>query len=268
MRYIIRPIVSNILLFIESLLLILITLTFSLKITLLNQNSVLKQLKKTDYYEKVNDEIIDTMKYITRKTGYKDYIVEDIYSKEDIKNDINKFVNSLYKNNELNLNTEHLKENLENNLEKYLEEKGKEPTGKEKEYIKKIESTYKNEVLLMDQMKENSKTISSYNKTISCLMPIFIIDFIVLLIINKMIFNKKEYHVIALTSAISLTAINIFTKTLNFKNLFIYNDNVSQVIKKLINNAQFVIIIFIILYIILGTILFIKSNKEKKEIYE
>lgn len=266
MKYAIRPIVSNILLFIESLLIVLITLLFSLKFTILNEKSAIKQLKKTDYYEKVNNETKDTMKYITRKSGYKDYIVDDIYSIEDITNDINTFVKSIYNNTELKLNTEHLKENITNNLENYLKEKNKIITEQEKtEYMNKIVSTYKNEVRLMKELNNNSETISGYNKTLNFLIPLFIIDFIVILIINKKIYNKKEYHVLAFTSAISLIGINVFIKTLNIKSLFVYNNNVSEIIKRLIYKSQFIITIFILLYIIIGLVFYILDIKEEKE---
>jgi len=265
MKYMLRPIISNILLFIESLLFFSIAFILALKITVLNENSVIKQMKKTNYYEKVNEEIKDTMKYITRKSGYKDYIVDEVISEEDVKNDINKFVRSIYKKEELQLNTEHLKENITINLEKYLEEKNITKTDTEKNtYINKIISTYKNEISLMHQMNDISDTISKTNTISNSLLLIFIIDLIALIIINKKVFNKKEYHVLALASALSLIGTNIFIKTLNIKNLFIYNNTVSEVIKRTLNKVSQANILFTVLCIIIGIVLYKFANEDEK----
>ena len=246
-----RKTIANILLFIEALLLILLTITFSLKITILNKNHMMKKLKKTDYYEKTYEEIKDTMKYITRKSGYNEYIIEDTFTIEDIKNDINKYVVSIYNNKELELNTEHLKENITNNLEEYIKTKNKVRTEEQKkEYIDKIISTYKNEITLSGQL-DNLK-LDRYIKMDNTLNVVFLIDLIIILIINKKIFNKREYSTVLFISGISLLLINILTRTINFKDIFIYNDAVSSVIKKSINSSLFIMVPFIIIYIIAG----------------
>lgn len=67
MTYRTRKIISNILLSIESILLFLILITFTLRITILNKNNIIKKLDKTNYYEKVYNETLDNMKYITKK---------------------------------------------------------------------------------------------------------------------------------------------------------------------------------------------------------
>ena len=125
MTYRTRKIISNILLFLESILLFLILITFTLRITILNKNNVIKKLDKTNYYEKVYNETLDNMKYITRKSGYSSKIIDDTFSIEDIKRNTK---NELYKrlvtqceNYEINImdKTYETKEEYEQLFDKY-----------------------------------------------------------------------------------------------------------------------------------------------------
>ena len=261
MRYMSKPIVSNILLLIESILLFIITIIFSLKLTILNEKTIIKNLEKTNYYEKVYNDTIDTMSYITRKSGISSKVISGTFTEEDMKNDINKYVKSFYKGEKVEINTEHVKENITRNLEQYIEEKKLEINETQKNsYIEKMTTTYKNKIRQMNNYSKESEKLKKYNKLSSTFLLLFIIDLVVLIIINNKIFNKKEYNVILLTSIISLLCTNLFINTLNIKNLFIYNNALSEVLKNSINKIQIINIIFVIIYIII-----LKLIKEKRE---
>ena len=263
MRYIIRPIISNILLFIEALVLFILTLLLVLKTTVLSENHVIKQLEKTNYYETVYNESLDTMMYITKKDGFSGSIIKNTFTTEDIKKDINLFVESFYKGETVTLNTEHLKENITNNLEQYIETNQLEITEDQKQqYINKMISTYKNEIRLMNKFTDESKKINKYNKIINTFIILFMIDIIVLIIINKKIFNKTEFLTLSSSSALALTLTTLYLQTLNLKNIFIYNNVISEIIKKIIKNIEIRNLLFILLYIIIS-IVFYKKQKEK-----
>lgn len=263
MRYIIRPIISNILLFIEALVLFILTLLLVLKTTVLSENHVIKQLEKTNYYETVYNESLDTMMYITKKDGFSGSIIKNTFTTEDIKKDINLFVESFYKGETVTLNTEHLKENITNNLEQYIETNQLEITEDQKQqYINKMISTYKNEIRLMNKFTDESKKINKYNKIINTFIILFMIDIIVLIIINKKIFNKTEFLTLSSSSALALTLTTLYLQTLNLKNIFIYNNVISEIIKNIIKNIEIRNILFILLYIIIS-IVFYKKQKEK-----
>jgi len=260
MRYMAKPIISNILLFIESLLLFSITIIFSLKLTILNEKYVIKKLEKTNYYEYVYEETKNTMTYITKKSSIPSEVLENTFSLEDIKKDVNSFIKSFYKGEKVNINTEHLKENLNKNLENQEIEQNKLT-----DYTNKMISTYKNEIRLMNSFEENSIILNKYNKISTILLLLLIADLTVLIIINKKIFKKAEYNVLLYTSALSLIGTNIFINILNINNLFIYNNKVSQILKTIINSFQIKNFMFILLYIILGLKIIEKNNKEPEE---
>ena len=266
MKYMIKPIVSNILLLIEAILLSLITLIFVSKITILNEKYIIKKMAKTNYYDQVYDEIKDDMAYITRKSGFSSRIIDDIFKKEDLKKDINNFIKQTYKNEKNVINVELLKENLNKNLEEYLEEKGLEITETDKKtYINKITTTYKNRVNLMNYLDSSSKALSKLYKSNNSFIVLFIIDLIVLIGINKKIFRKKEYNVLTFTSALTLIGISIFIKTININNLFIYNIEISNLIKAIIQKFTNISFLIAIIYIIAPIMLkkYIKNYKNR-----
>lgn len=268
MTYRTRKIISNILLFLESILLFLILITFTLRITILNKNNIIKKLDKTNYYEKVYNETLDNMKYITRKSGYSSKIIDETFSIEDIKRNTKNYIESIYENKKIEINTEFLKENIEENLDNYIKEKNIEVNDSKKaEYINKIATTYKNEIRLMNEFNDTSSYINKYINLSNTLLILFVIDLIVIIIINKKIFNKQEYYIPCLSSVISLLITNIIVKIIS-KNLFIYNNQVTEVIKLVIKKSLGINILLILLFIILGIITFKFIKEEKEEIYE
>jgi hypothetical protein len=264
MKYMMRPIISNILLTIESILLFLITGMFILKLTILNENYIIKKLDKTNYYEAVYNETKDTISYIARKSSISERIINNVFTQENIKKDVNKFIKNSYQGKKVEINTELLKENINRNIETYEEEKNIVlDDSVKRHFVNKVTETYKNEITLMNNYEKESKTISKYSSLNNTLLLLFIVDLIVLLIINKKIFRKAEYHIILLSSSISLLLTFIYTKLLNLNKIFIYNENVSKVIRKVVINPTYILFIFIIIYLI-GGVYLLKSKKKEK----
>ena len=261
MKYFLRPIIGNILLIIESILLFFITTMFILKITVFNKNYVIKNIDNS-YYEETYNETIDTMSYIARKSNLKERFVQNVFTIEDVKKDTKQFINSFYKGEHAGINTELIKENINKNIEDYEEESNKSIDEKVKnDFISKITSTYKNEIRLLNNYEKASKSFNKFNNLNNTLLLLFIIDLIILLIINKKIFRNSEYHIILLSSSISLFITFIYIRLLNIKNLFIYKENVSNIVKKIIINPTYISIIFIIIYLISG-IYIIRKKKD------
>ena len=260
MKYFLRPIIGNIILVIESILLFLITSMFILKITVFNEKYVIKKIDN-NYYETTYNKTIDTISYIARKSNLKESFIQSTFTIEDVKNDTKQFIDSFYKGEHPEINTELMKENINKNIEDY-EENNKEIDEKiKKDFINKATTTYKNEIRLLNTFEKDSKTFNKYNNLNNTLLLLFVIDLIVILIINKKIFKKDEYHIILFSSSISLLITFIYIRLLNIKNLFIYNESVSKIIRKIIINPTYISLIFIVIYAVLG-IYIIRKKKD------
>ena len=267
MSYNTKKIISNILLFLETVFLFSIILLFITKLTF-NKKTIIKKMNKTDYYETVSNSIYDNMKYITKKSGFSKTILDDIYVIEDVKRDINNYVEDIFTNQPVNIDVSTLKENVETNLDKYIEEKELEATSEEKtDYVNKIVYTYKNEIRLMKEYNDSAKDIKNISRITTVLLILFIVDLIVLMIINKVIFKKLELYVLCFSSAIALLVTDLLVKLLS-NNLFIYNDALTKVFKLVIDKGLIINLIITVILIVLGIISKKLIIEEKEEIYE
>ena len=264
MRYMQRMIIGNILLVIEAILLFLISVLFVFKMTVLNEKYIVKKLAKNNYYENLYQETKDTVSYIATKSGIKVRLVENVFTLDDIKSDTNKFVSSFLQGKKVEINTELLKENINRNIEEYEEDTTTTIDSTLKnEFVGKVVSAYKNEVSLLNSFSKESSSIYNLTKLVKTLLLIFVLDLAVLVFINFKIFRKMEYHIVLFSTSISLFITYIYIKLLNFKNLYIYNSNVSNVLRNVISRSSNFIIIFILLY--LGAGIFIVKYKRKEK---
>ena len=80
---------SYILLFIESILLFIITTLIVSKFTVLNNNYIKNNLEKNGYYKDLYDEIITEMSYYTNQSGFEDSILDNIFTMGELKYETN-----------------------------------------------------------------------------------------------------------------------------------------------------------------------------------
>lgn len=267
MSYNTKKVISNILLFLETIFLFSIVLLFVTKLTF-NKKTIIKKMNKTDYYETVYNNIYDNMRYITKKSGFSKIVLEDIYVLEDVKRDVNKYIENIFENDQIYVDISSLKENIETNLDKFIEENQQEVTEEKKsEYISKIVYTYKNEIRLMKEYNDSAKDINNISRITTVLLILFIVDLIVLIIINKVIFKKLEFYVLCFSSASALLVTNLLVKLLS-NNLFIYNNALTKVFKLVIDKGLIINLIITVVLIVLGIVSKKLIIEEKEEIYE
>ena len=267
MTYQTRKIISNILLFLETIFFFLIILLSTLTITISSKN-IIQKMEKTNYYEKLYNETMENMQYITRKSGFVSNILDDTFNIEDIKRDINKYIENIFNDKTIEVNVETLKENIETNLEKNIKDNNLEiDSNIKKEYVNKIVTTYKNEIRLMKEYNNISKDLNNKQNFIKTLLVLSIIDLIVLIIINKKIFNKKEYYVICFSNSLALMITNIIVR-IYLKKIFIYNDSLTEVLKLVIKKGIHINALIWLILIALGIITNKYIKEDKEEIYD
>ena len=267
MSYNTKKVISNILLFLETILLFSIILLLVTKLTF-NKKTIINKMNKTDYYETVSNDILDTMKYISKKSGFSERVLNDIFVIEDVKRDVDKYVENVFENNQIYVDISSLQENIETNLDKYIEEKELEITQEtKKEYVNKLAYAYKNEIRLMKEYNDSAKDIKNISRITTVLLILFIVDLIVLMIINKLIFKKLELYVLCFSSAIALLVTDLLTKLLS-NNLFIYNNSLTKVFKLVIDKGLIINLIITGVLIVLGIISKKLIIEENEEIYE
>ena len=262
----IKIVTGYILLYIEVLLLLVITISSVLKFTVFRVSYVKNELAKNNYYEELANEIKTEMSYYTNQSGFEDEILDNTFTIGEVKYETNLFIENTYKGKSRKIDTSKLNDRLDKNIKNYLKRNSYENVNnKEIEDFKKtMTEVYEDEIKLMGY---TDKIASKVNKIINLSNSILIISiflFILLFIINHILIKNKEQGVILFTSSFILLAISIYIKNnIDISNIFIYSKLISTSIKSIINNLFFINTIILIIYIVLGLIIcFLKKEKK------
>ena len=221
-----------------------------LKTTIYNKDYILKLFDDNNYYEKLNENIKNEMSNNLIPTQLPDTVLDNIYTTDDIKKEINKMIDSLYTNESTEVETTKISENLNNN-------------------INKMTDIYKNKISQSNIYSQIKKIISKTNKYINTGLIILIIILPVLFIISLLL--KKDYNISLcfLTTSILDIALTFYIKSnLNIDKISIWDESISNMIRttinKIINTSNTIVICLIIISIILILIKKDKSNNKKK----
>ena len=101
----IKIIASYVLLFIESVLLFIVTSLLIAKFTVFDVNYIKNSLEKNNYYKELYDEIITEMSYYTNQSGFEDSILDNTFTLGEVKYETNKFIENTYKGKSLSIDT-------------------------------------------------------------------------------------------------------------------------------------------------------------------
>lgn len=230
----IKNIISFILKFFLSILIILLTSIIILKSTILNKEYIKEVLEKENYYEKLSNSTKEEMKNYLIQSGFTEEIIEDIYTTNDIKNDVNRLIDQVYSNSEITINTDKIKTNLENNITSYLEEKNIEFSNSDEldRFVLLIADIYEEEVGITNYLNILQKVYLSVSEFI---MPIIItLVALTFILITILLLLKSKYilSVPLLTLTFTYLIISFYLKDkIAIDNLLILSQDISNLIK-------------------------------------
>ena len=240
-----RYIISIILAF---LLMISILLTVALQIvssTILNKDYILGKLDEANYYNNVYEQIKDSLAGYIGPSGLDEEVLENIYTREQVKEDINLIINNIYENKNDKINTEDIKEKLQNNIEASVGSGllTKENRNSIEDFIDKIADEYVQNIshdpyfekvgMIINKVKDMIGKVEG----IIIFVPIILAVVILLLNIKQISSAIRFIAISILTSGVIGIVIKVFLETkINISNILIINDSFSEVIKNVINS--------------------------------
>ncbi len=146
-----------------SFLLIFVFLSFAiiniLSNRLLDKKYMLDKLEEIEFYEQISREV---------KIGFEDYIyqsglpedtINDLYTINDIRNDVNSIINNIYDGEEITLSDEKIKSNLREKINLFVQKENRKLDAEEENNITKFEN------LIANSYKNNVKVSNSLIKT-------------------------------------------------------------------------------------------------------
>lgn len=248
--------------------------------TILNQSYILSQLEEEKYYENVYYQIQNSFEGYMGPSGLEETILNGIYSKDKVKQDIINVVNYIYTGKNYEINTEEIQVNLSNNINESLlnynlsEEEKKSIVQFEEEII----NEYKKQITHSQYFDKLANYIPKIIENVLIIkIEMGVIGF---LIIGILFFiNKKNFVKFMITIIISVLGSGLFllfakfwtTSKIEISNITILSDSFSKVISNILReilckwNLYGIIlsIVSIILLIIFNNLLY-KDNINKK----
>ena len=248
--------------------------------TILNQSYILSQLEEEKYYENVYYQIQNSFEGYIGPSGLEETILNGIYSKDKVKQDIINVVNYIYTGKNYEINTEEIQVNLSNNINESLlnynlsEEEKKSIVQFEEEII----NEYKKQITHSQYFDKLANYIPKIIENVLIIkIAMGVIGF---LIIGILFFiNKKNFVKFMITIIISVLGSGLFllfakfwtTSKIEISNITILSDSFSKVISNILGeilckwNLYGIIlsIVSIILLIIFNNLLY-KDNINKK----
>lgn len=252
--------------FILSLTIFLLISLIILKTTLYNPNYIQKEFNKNNYYSNLYNSINEEMSNYIIQSGLEEDVLKDIYTEEMLKENINDIINTSYNNKKIIIDTKKVEESLKNNINKYLSKNNIEITDEESlnKFIEQIITVYKNEISLSNKVELAQKVINKTQNIITISIIVLIIISISIILIIKKISKENILGIPLITSGLLLLFIYIFvTGNIEITSLFIWDNNVSQLLQSIITNILLRITISGILLIIIGLITSLNFKKIK-----
>ena len=243
----IKKINNHIIIIISSLLLVILSIMISFQIITMKTN-IERVLNNNNYYEK-------TSIYIHNKMT--DYINEDIVNevltKEQIKSDIKRSINTFYQHKLIDINK--LKDNtklfFEVEISAYLKNNNLETNDESISILSsKLSDIYVSNIFVLDELNK----VSKYYNLSKYLIIIEIV--IILFLIIIFIYRKNLFPIILSTTSLLLLS------SLIIKNNFYYlNDFITNIINNIINDFKITIIFIVFIYLILYLYFRVIRNK-------
>ena len=198
-------------------------------------------------------------------------VLEDIYTKEEIKKELDKYIKALYQGRAEKINTKNIEEKLSKNIDNYFNENNIRITEKESidKFILQIADIYKTEIIQSDSILKMQDFIPKINFMVNIIIGIIIFISIILVFIIKYVLKNNIKSISFLTVAFLLLISYFFIKeSIDIKNLIILTDYFSTLVKSILNqilnnirNSAIILIIISIIKITIDNLI-----KKKKEI--
>lgn len=270
--------ISYVLSFVLVLMLLSLCLLTIVKSTILDEKYMISKLEDANYYERMNGEIIEQFKNYTIQSGLSDEVLENLFTEDKLKQDINNVIDSIYTGKELEISTSEIRENLKENILAEVEKEGKTVDFEDEameEYLKAIESAYESQVSYststINSIGSTFEKVISLAKTAQIIVIVVTIVIAVLIIILniKQIFGLNYLAISSMaTGLFILIAKFLLGQSTDLKNIMLINQATSHVIQLVIEDLLAKVTIAGVVLLIIGLIFSIIYNLLNKKYFE
>lgn len=255
--------------FLASIIFVLISMLLVLKMTVFNKSYLLKNLEASNYYDKVYSEIEKDMKNSLRSSGLDESVVDNLYKKSDVKNEIINLVGSIYSGSKYYVSFDEVESKLNNNIDKYLKSKNivLEDRKALDSYVSSITEVYSKEVGLYGYFQNYTSKFLKISNIIDFIIAFGVILIVLIIVINKYKFKIKFLGVTFFSSSVMILYLRYFIwNKIDYENILIISKAFSDVLREMLLDINTYSMYFVYLFALLGLLLiFINSWKKKRK---
>ncbi len=252
-----KILIDYILCFITCIFVSTLVILFIIKNNIFTKKNILETFEKENYYVELYNKTLEDMKDYMVSSGLEEEILENIFELEDIKKDVDGYISSYFDNSNYEIQSNKVSENIQKNIDKYLVKNNIEVDNKEelKMFLVDMENIYKKRINFYNMLSSFKNT---FYKIYNLLFKIQIGLSILIIILNVILINMKSKHIQSAYMGSGL--ILLFTRfviydKIDFKNITLISDEFSKVLKNILTNIAFELVIFGIILFILGILI-------------
>ena len=251
------------LLFLIFLIILLFTFLTIFRFTILNRDFVNNRFNDK-YYDKVYNTIKKDMKESMVSTAVDSSVVDDIYTKNDLKNTVSNMLDIIYVDNTIKFDTDSVREKLKNNIISNLKEKGinLDDSVELSLYVDNLMKVYNQEFNMYNKLSSIGNIVQKIIKIIDILLIILgILIFIMILVFRKSL--SKYFAIPLFSTSIILSFMCFYINSRVGINYFtIFSSAFSIFVRNLILSTFNIYITLSIIYLIIGIVLANILNKD------
>lgn len=251
--------------------------------TILKKQYIISQIESSEYYNKIYEEAKSNFEKYIEQSGFEATILENVISKEKIKNDTNIIINNIYDGTNEEIDTQEIRDKINQNILQSLKDKKINTTQKKAidTFIDHLCNEYTETISHFGVENKINRMYQKVIKYINISKKVIII-FIMLEIFTLLMINlKKIYKFVSLigislsTSGILLIITNIFANAkIKIQTITVLNNAISNILRNIfteildiiIKNGTYLVMLGIVLIILSNLVHNIKESKTKENI--
>lgn len=237
--------------------------------TISSKEYILNKLEESNYYNNIYTDVENNFENYIYQSGLDPIVLENIVSRDKIKEDTNIIISNIYDGNNKGIDLEVIRNNLSTNIDKsledrYLSEENKKAINK---FIDIIINEYEDTIMNTDYSSKINTGISSINNKINMINIIMII-LVIISILSLILLNIKKKRRKLSIFGIPLLALGLLLITIylyiilniDINNIVILNDAISIAVHYILNGIVVKFLINGSIFTILGILIIIIGN--------
>ena len=237
--------------------------------TILSKEYILNKLEESNYYNNIYTEVENNFENYIYQSGLDPIVLENIVSRDKIKEDTNIIISNIYDGNNKVIDLEVVRNNLSTNIDKSLEDRYVSEENKKaiNKFIDIIINEYEDTIMNTDYSSKINTGISSINNKINMINIIMII-LVIISILSLILLNIKKKRRKLSIFGIPLLALGLLLITIylyiilniDINNIVILNDAISIAVHYILNGIVVKFLINGSIFTILGILIIIIGN--------